>query len=111
MKVIYSNFIPLKGFHAINLFGIVFVRKDGPKLDQRILNHESIHTRQMLELLIVGFYIWYIIEWIVRCLQYKNSYEGYRNICFEREAFSHDTNFSYLENRKPFSFVKSLFNK
>jgi len=101
MKIIYSNFIPLKGFHAINLFGIVFVRKDGPKLDQRILNHESIHTRQMLELLIVGFYIWYIFEWIVRCLQYKNSYEGYRNICFEREAFSHDTNFHIWKTGSP----------
>ena len=75
------------------------------------MNHESIHTRQMLELLIFGFYIWYIFEWLVRCLQYENGYEGYRNICFEREAYCYETNLSYLENRKPFSFVKFIFNK
>lgn len=27
MKVIYNNIIPFKGYKAINLFGLVFVRK------------------------------------------------------------------------------------
>ena len=50
MKIIYSTLLPVKGFRAINLFGIVFARKDQPKLDEHIINHESIHTRQMPEL-------------------------------------------------------------
>ena len=28
MKIIYNNVIPFKGYWAINLFGILFVRKD-----------------------------------------------------------------------------------
>jgi hypothetical protein len=32
MKVIYNKFIPFKGYKAMNLFGIVFVRK-GAKFD------------------------------------------------------------------------------
>lgn len=27
MKIIYNNLIPFKGYKAINLFGLVFVRK------------------------------------------------------------------------------------
>lgn len=28
MKVIYNNLIPFKGYKAINIFGLVFVRKE-----------------------------------------------------------------------------------
>ena len=55
MKIIYSTLLPVKGFRAINLFGIVFARKDQPKLDEHIINHESIHTRQMPELGAVSY--------------------------------------------------------
>lgn len=32
MKIIYNKLIPFKGFIAINLFGIIFVRKEYKKL-------------------------------------------------------------------------------
>lgn len=50
MKVIYNKFIPFKGYKAINLFGIVFVRK-GAKFDTYDYNHEHIHLKQMQEML------------------------------------------------------------
>ena len=64
MKVIQSNIIPFPGYIAVNLFGVVFVRKGRwDKKDQRtqarILNHEAIHTAQMKELAYVGFYVIY----------------------------------------------------
>ena len=31
MKIIYNNIIPFKGFKAMNLFGVLFVRKDAKK--------------------------------------------------------------------------------
>jgi hypothetical protein len=43
MKLIYNNIIPFKGFKAINLFGLCFVRK-GMKMFEKDINHESIHT-------------------------------------------------------------------
>ena len=49
MKVIYNSLIPFKGFSAINLFGIVFARKEYKELSRRTLNHEAIHTAQMKE--------------------------------------------------------------
>ena len=40
MKIIYNNIIPFKGFKAINLFGIIFVRK-GCKMNNIDINHEK----------------------------------------------------------------------
>lgn len=108
MKIIYSNFLPVKGFRAVNLFGIIFARKEESALDKRTLTHESIHTRQMVELLVVGFYIWYVMEWIFRWICYRDRYTAYRNICFEREAYDNDTDRLYLKQRSRYAFIKYL---
>lgn len=112
MKIIYNRFIPFKGFFAINLFGTLFVRqekgKPQPYVSQRTFNHESIHTEQMKELGYVFFYILYFIEWIFRVLLPPYG-SAYRDISFEREAFDNQNDYSYLENRKRYSWVKYVF--
>ncbi|MDD2551936.1 MAG: hypothetical protein PHQ56_04895 [Dysgonamonadaceae bacterium] len=105
MKVIVSDFLPFRGFAAINLFGIVIARKDRLPLSQRILHHEAIHTHQIKELFYIGFYGWYIVEWLFRLIYYRNSKEAYKNICFEREAFCNDVNPNYLKQRKRYAFL------
>jgi hypothetical protein len=101
MKIIYNNIIPFKGFAAINLFGVLFVRK-GEKLNEIKLNHERIHTAQMKELLYVGFYIWYFIEWLIELFRYGGK-SYYRNT-FEREAYANDENLDYLKTRPFWGF-------
>lgn len=86
MKIVYNRLIPFKGFTAINLFGILFVRK-GMKVDAIVMEHERIHTAQMCEMLYIPFYLWYGIEWLVRLIQYHNAKKAYYNIGFEREAY------------------------
>jgi hypothetical protein len=54
MICIKNNLIPFKGYKAINLFGFVFTRTE---LNEKEKNHESIHTRQMIECAILGFYL------------------------------------------------------
>jgi hypothetical protein len=108
MKIIYNNVIPPKGFSAINLFGVLFVRK-GIAVTERLVDHEQIHTAQMKELLYIFFYIWYILEWLVKLVRYGK--QSYYNISFEREAYSKDCDPNYLKNRKPFSFIKYLWTK
>lgn len=105
MKIIYSRFLPVKGFRAINLFGIIFARNDQPELTPQIINHERIHSRQMIELLVLGFYTWYILEWIIRWIVYKDRKKAYRNISFEREAFTNQDDPKYLKQRKWYSFT------
>ena len=87
MKITISYYIPLKGFIAINLFGLIVARKDGLPLSELILHHEAMHTKQIKELLYVGFYIWYIVEWLVRLLYIRNFRKAYNAISFEKEAF------------------------
>jgi len=105
MKVIYNNIIPFKGFAAINLFGVLFVR-NGVVLSCHMLNHERIHTSQMREMLYVFFYIWYGIEWLVKLFKHKK--QSYYNISFEREAYENEYNPSYLRERKLFAWVKYI---
>ncbi len=108
MKIIENKFIPFKGFVAINLFGILFIRK-GTSLRKYTLNHEKIHTTQMKELLYIFFYLWYLIEWIVKLFQNNfNNMNAYRNISFEKEAFQNQGNQNYLQERKRYSFLNYL---
>jgi hypothetical protein len=102
MKIIINNIIPFKGFQAINLFGIIFSRNE---LSAKSKNHESIHTAQMKELLYIFFYIFYLIEWLIRLCLGKNAYH---KISFEQEAYMNQSDFNYLENRKPYAWAKYL---
>ena len=108
MKVIYNKCLPIKGYAAINLLGIIFARKEFKPLSRITENHERIHTAQMRELLYVFFYLWYGFEWIVRLIQYRDRKEAYLNISFEREAYSNQSNLSYLKVRKKYKFTKYL---
>ena len=104
MKIIENKIIPFPGYKAINLFGILFVR-EGAKISEQDLNHESIHTAQMKEMLYIFFYIWYIVEWVIRLFKKGNAY---RNISFEQEAYNNEGNLEYLNNRKHYEQFKYL---
>lgn len=70
-----------------------------------LINHELIHHRQQLELLILPFYFFYILDYLWCLLKYKNRYEAYMNICFEKEAYANDQNLNYLKKRKLWAFL------
>lgn len=110
MRIIENKILPSKRFEAINLFGFIFVR-NRTQLDQRFQNHEAIHTHQMKYMLYVFFYLWYVIEWFVRFIQYRNALTAYFNISFEREAYDNDSNLGYLNTRHPYNWTKYLRNK
>lgn len=106
MKIIYNKILPIgKRYYAINLFGVLFAK--GP-CDSVTLNHEKIHTAQMKEMLYLFFYLWYVLEWLVRIFQYGSTFRAYRNISFEREAYANGSNLGYLKRRKHFSFLRYL---
>ena len=98
--IIYRNkYIPFKGFRAINLFGILFVRGNA-RICERTIRHEAIHTAQMKEMLYIFFYLWYVVEWIIRLFMKG---DAYRNISFEREAYANDGNIDYLNVRSKYT--------
>ncbi len=104
MKVIRNNIIPFgRNYGAINLFGVVFAKRD-MRLTPETINHEAIHTAQMRELLFIPFYAIYFFEWLLRLIKPRgNAYKAYLRISFEREAYTHAADMSYLRRRKRFA--------
>lgn len=68
-------------------------------VDPELINHEKIHLRQQIEMLVIPFYIWYLIEFYAK---------GYMNISFEKEAYSNEKDLHYLKKRRIFAFWRYL---
>lgn len=107
MKVIYNTLIPSKGFRAINLFGVLFVRT-GCEINSITINHETIHTAQMKEMLYVFFYLAYIGEWLYHLYRLKDRMKAYRAISFEREARKYQYDAEYLKTRPMYNQYKEI---
>jgi len=54
------------------------------------------------------FYVLYIVEWAVRLLIYRSHRKAYYNISFEREAYRHGNDLSYLRCRRHHAWVREL---
>jgi len=99
---------------GISLFPFIILREKHNstiyrrKKAKRIINHESIHFHQTLECGIFLFYIIYLIEWVIKSIMYMDTYKGYKNISFEREAYQNDENLTYLKNRKLYSWINYI---
>ena len=78
-------------------------------VSERTKNHESIHWKQQLEMLIIPFYLWYLLEWVIKLFIYGKG--AYRNLSFEREAYDNDDNLDYLKTRKKYCWVKRVIKK
>ncbi|MBR6758545.1 MAG: hypothetical protein IKM35_08755 [Bacteroidaceae bacterium] len=88
---------------CINLLGFMFTRNN-KWIDDKVINHELIHTAQMKELWVLPFYILYLLEWTIKFFKYLNWHKAYRNISFEREAYTHGDDFDYLTYRRPMAW-------
>ena len=108
MKIYYNNYFPFGNYYAINLFGIVIARSDYGPLKPAEINHEYIHTLQQRELLFVGFYLLYFIEWLCRLACYRSWHKAYSNLSFEREAYFNETDMNYRTRRKLYSWIRYL---
>jgi len=93
---------------AIALFPFIIVQSEIAKTNPTLLNHEYIHLRQQAELGILPFYIWYLTEFLIKWIYYRNFNTAYLNICFEKEAYSHEDDEKYLSTRRLLNFIRFL---
>ncbi|WP_382384330.1 hypothetical protein [Formosa undariae] len=107
MILISKNITP-KGYQGITLYPFVILRDVKLKKNAVLLNHERIHLKQQKELLVIPFYLWYGLEFLIRLVVYRNWNTAYRNISFEREAYTNEKKQHYLVLRSRFSFRKYL---
>ena len=107
MLLVFKYLVP-KGYTAITIYPFIVLKHKRQKDDMILINHEKIHLRQQLELLVIGFYLWYFIEFLLRIIKFKNWYRAYLNISFEREAYKNENDLNYLKSRSLWSFLKFI---
>lgn len=66
-----------------------------------VVRHELIHWRQQLEMGILPFYVWYLLEALIKW--------SYDDISFEREALAREDDQVYLDReRRPWAWLHYL---
>lgn len=108
MFLIVAKYLIPKGYRGMAVFPFILIKYYKDQVNVVFLNHEKIHLRQQLEMLIIPFFIWYILEYSIRLIQYKNKDLAYRNISFEREAYANERDINYLKNRSFFQFIQYI---
>lgn len=132
MWIIKNNIIPVKGFAAMNILGLLFVRKN-VQLTPRLLRHEKIHSVQQYEIMMVSAILaliasmmwqcwWYllivvampllmyVLAWLI-ALVLPPYDSAYKDSPFEREAKANEINPDYLLTRKFMYFFKYVLMK
>lgn len=108
MILLRCNWLPkLFSVQAIFLFPFLIIHRDAIN-DKVLLSHERIHLAQCLEMLIVFFYLWYVIEFGIKFLGYLNYSDTYYAISFEREAYEYQ---SKPDLRRWYGWVRYLLRR
>lgn len=105
--ILFTRFMIFKKYRGITLWPFIVLNKH-EKGKEALLNHERIHLRQQIELLVIPFYIWHGLEFLILYLKHKNWDKAYRNISFEKEAYANECDLEYLKERKFWGFLKYL---
>lgn len=108
MILIVFKYLTPRGYRGLTFFPFVILSNSDDALDKAFINHEKIHLRQQLELLVLPFYIWYILEFMYRLVQYKDRKQAYRNISFERESYANEKDLNYIKQRSFWKFLNYL---
>lgn len=131
-KKIYSKFIPAKGYISILILFWMVVREEyRNRLPWFAEIHEGIHLQQLIESLLLGvglfvimikegcglwsvsalflFYVWYVVEFIVKLALTFSWKKAYMSVSFEQEAYGNHLEKNYLERRPAFAWVKYIF--
>jgi hypothetical protein len=106
MILIISKYLVPKGFRGLTVFPFVVVRDRNTQDYLVLMNHERIHLRQQLELLVLPFFVIYGLDYLVKLIRYHDRNLAYRNVVFEREAYENENDLEYLKSRSFWKFLK-----
>jgi len=96
-----------RGFTAQYAVFWIFFRDKKDMQNNVLINHELIHHEQVKELTPFLFLPLYLGNYLINLFRYKfNTDLAYRNISFEKEAYTHERDLTYRQNRKPYAFWK-----
>jgi len=91
--------------YAITLWPFIFIRDEGNEVT---INHERIHLMQQRELWLIGFYLLYVMFWLIGLVRYRSFQKAYYEIPFEREAHTNQDDWVYTLNRRRHDWTKYI---
>jgi hypothetical protein len=103
--VLYIPVLPMAG---MAFFPFILIKKLDFKSHKKFINHEKIHLAQQLELLLIGFYLFYLLHYLYNLIKFLNHHKAYLNIVFEKEAYSMEADADYLKKRSFWAWTKFL---
>ena len=106
MIVIVFKYLTPKWVRGITLFPFIVLSEKSDRNNAVLLNHEKIHIRQQLEMLVLLFFVIYLTEFLIGYVKYRNWQLAYKNISFEREAYANEKDLCYLKQRPFWRFLK-----
>jgi hypothetical protein len=103
-KKIMGKYVGISIFPIVFLYGKYFESKT-------TINHETIHFKQQLEMLVIPFYLVYGFFFLLNFFKGFFKKDGgwntsYYRIPFEQEAYDNEENLDYLKSRKPYAWIK-----
>ena len=106
--ILILKFLVPRGYRGITLYPFILLLNADLKENVQLINHEKIHLRQQLEMLVLPFYLWYSIEFLLKLIRFRKWHLAYLNISFEREAYQNEKDLNYLKSRPLWSFTRYL---
>ena len=103
VPVILSRVAPIK-IWAISFGIFVWCRGEMSETTKR---HECIHFAQQVECLFIGQWILYGLSWLKNRIT-MNGKDAYYNNIFEKEAYTHQDDKNYLDNRPFYHWKKYI---
>lgn len=121
MVIIKNNVLPIKGYAAITIMFLIFIRKewwlDANRYEHaQACKHENWHVMQWSHVTLVScilfsianvwlnlpwswmfasvlvYYLIYVLSYLFNIIRYRNHSKAYHNIVFEKPAYKHDAN-------------------
>lgn len=124
--------LAFSGCHTITLGPFVFSKRKEEIITQEVRNHETCHAVQWTEMTVcagtvvlllqiiygisplwylmsgTAYYIWYVLEYLVRLAIGRDTEWAYRTVGFEAEAYANDDDPDYIENRGLMDWIRYL---
>lgn len=93
--------------NAMALWPLIIIKTQQLRTNRALINHEKIHHRQQLELLILPYHIWYFSEYAFGLIKYRFNHDmAYRSISFEKEAYANQGQLDFLKKRPFLNHLK-----
>jgi len=108
MILIVSKYLVPKSFRGLTVFPFVVLRERKAQDYLVLMNHERIHLRQQIELLVLPFFVIYGLDYLVKLIRYRNRNLAYRNVVFEREAYENENDLTYFKSRSYWRFMSYI---